>query len=296
MFLYYLPDVAKLDSLAITRFRLDRLLGNSDPVDPSRIGGQPCQKRPPRPDEPAGSPVVGSGYIAGIWRDGCGEIQLDPARQTWVWVPADGERPEYAVGYWTSQPPRPETLLRDDPIDGEQVTLGDGQAWQIPTARLPPYQTRLPLVLKWEGGPERGQVVTQIVPAWKWLWDVAGEVWNRWFAGQVGSTSVDYLLAVRALSANYRVGPVECSALGLLTTPAIEGIFRALIGASLFEEFFATPEGIEALRTAGLIQPKPGAAGEPDPAEKSTAPPDSNTSPGPPADSPNTVPPAPNSL
>lgn len=296
MFLYYLPDVQKLDAGVITRFRLERLLGHSDALDITQIGGQFQQRRPPRSDEPAGIAPVGSGFIAGIWRDGAGEIQLDPARQTWAWVAAEGERPEYAVGFWTDNPPRPATLLRDDPIDGEPVTLGDGQTWQIPTARLPPNKTRLPLVLKWVGGPETGEVVTQVVPAWKWLWDLAADVWNRWFTNQVGATSVDYLMAVRVLGANYRVGPVECSLLGLLTTTGIESTFRALIGASLFEEFFNTPEGIESLRQAGLIQPKPGAAGESDPGAGSPPPPESNISPGLPADSPSTVPPAPNSL
>jgi len=126
----------------------------------------------------------------------------------------------------------PESLARNEQIDGHHVRLGDGQKWLVPVARSMARGSMLPtsLVL----GPE-GEVVREALPKFAQISAKAGRV-ERIFFGQIeGDESEDmdldegFAIAVEALAVNYRIGPVEASTLRLLTDPVATSILRALV-------------------------------------------------------------------
>lgn len=177
-----------------------------------------------------------------------GGLGYHPDRQTWRKIPPvllAGDAPEIFVGFQTDEPPNPEQLARPRRIDGHWLTLGDGNRWHVPAAisiddaadvyrplRRLPTQSRLGDDGKWTSGDVRGDLAE--------LWEIATAFHDTFFGavaegeeGAAASVSFDFAraheAAVAALAVNYRVGPVECDALGLLDVEACGRILQAVI-------------------------------------------------------------------
>lgn len=58
-----------------------------------------------------------------------------PDVQTWRRLPEIEGEPQTALGFWTDDPPTPETLARSRQLRGLLVTLNKGAKWQIPSVR-----------------------------------------------------------------------------------------------------------------------------------------------------------------
>lgn len=148
-----------------------------------------------------------------------------PAAQIWEQSP-DGK---YWVGYEREQPPRPLDLGRAEVVDGHAVTLGDGNEWLIPVGRLAMGGTRFEKRLRL--GPA-GEWVSEVLPAYHELVEQAERIHAFLLAGD-GEASMDDAeaidLAVRLLTLNYRIGRLEASALGLLTTRCVGKVLEAFI-------------------------------------------------------------------
>lgn len=95
-----------------------------------RDSGADWERVAPGPDGEAGTVCS--------WKKG--NPQLDapggiPERFSWTRVP----KTDLWVGHDDSLPPGPVELARKTQLQGTRLTLGDGRAWEIPTARAVPY-------------------------------------------------------------------------------------------------------------------------------------------------------------
>ncbi len=114
------------------------------------------------------------------------------------------------IGLDKIEPPTPEELQRRRMHRGHVLTLGDGQAWEIPVVRRPlDGSTDLPCGYQLSGG----RWLESIKPQFKPLWEEAGEVHR-----DCRELGFDRLLgyALNVLAINYRVGSNEQNLLGLI--------------------------------------------------------------------------------
>ncbi len=159
----------------------------------------------------------------------------DPAALRWV--PAGGG--DWHLGWDADDPPRARDLQRPQPVAGASVTLGDGGAWYCPTARLAPRRRTL---------DDEGRPVDAVLDRHRALWEMAREVWthyhrlSEWMRdrpdlaegeaaaldGAMSRTREEEIL-VECLRTNYRLGPLEVRALGLLDETCEQEILRVLI-------------------------------------------------------------------
>lgn len=125
----------------------------------------------------------------------------------------------------------PADVARPAQVLGHQVQLADGQDWLVPVARLVNGEPGLPTALAcdqegtWKAGP--------VVPRHRALWEAGLQVWELLRGAEEGAVALDLgaqaATAVLALGTNYRLGPGEVSALGLLDTSSLAAALRALI-------------------------------------------------------------------
>ncbi len=172
-----------------------------------------------------------------------GGLGYAPDGQTWRKIPpallAD-EAPPIHVGYFNERRPGPADLERRRTLAGHLVELGDGEKWLCPAAiavdedaeEFNP-QGRLPAVSdvdengKWQTSAVRAELAE--------LWTIATTFFDRFMAGVEveGGIKFDFdgihESAVAAITANYRIGPIECAMLRLLDEHACIEVLQALI-------------------------------------------------------------------
>lgn len=261
-FLYYLP-ASRGSREAVLAAGLGYALGP---------GGPTWAPMAPGPDGQAGV-VLGLSDAAPV--HAAGDVRWTRMAGLAVWL-----------GLLNAAPPGPADLARPEGLPGHRVRLGDGAEWLIPAARLVRGGTLLPQALvRAQGAWTRGDVL----PAWRDLWDGACRVWDALYGGLAAADEAEETdepanpagppkpvrltlsdecdLAVRAIAANYRVGPDEVSALGLLTTTTQLAVLKALVDWPALLDL----------------------------AKKARPPGEAASSPGNGASSPNTDPPSPNS-
>lgn len=142
-------------------------------------------------------------------------------------------------------PPTEGDLRREDSRGGYGITMGDATVWYVPPARRYPEGTFLPSVLRL--APDGESEVREVQPRWKDLWTEIGAFAEPYYAAlnrqgpetgaeeQEEADSVGELAdlplktCIRLLSVNYRVGPPEVNALGLITDDARSKIGLAAI-------------------------------------------------------------------
>lgn len=155
----------------------------------------------------------------------------------------------YWLGHNPASPPTPAELERDDAVDGHFVRLADGNDWLVPVARHYDGSTPLPRPIRWHH--ERGFEPGEVVKRHRDLFAGAQLVWDALMgADESGAYTVntEYDLLAVALGTNYRIGPAEIGALGLLETTNRIDVLRALCDWPAIEE---------------LVKKKEGAAGQP---------------------------------
>ena len=152
------------------------------------------------------------------------------------WAPIPG-KPLW-LGVDPEDLPGPADLVRPWQFDGYDVRLGDGRLWRLPVARAVDGSTTLPRKLAWDGSSwQPGDVL----PLYRELFAAAAAVWDTLLAAGEGKAARVTLsdecdLVTRALACNYRVGPAEVSALGLLTSEVEIEAVRAVIDWPGFTE------------------------------------------------------------
>jgi hypothetical protein len=123
------------------------------------------------------------------------------------------------VGFRMHHMPGPLDLQRRELIGGYETELGDCRKWLIPLIREFAGGTDLPQ--RYALGPN-GEWVTKMLPQYARLWKRACEIHDdieeayRQRRDYVATDGFPFLIDV--LQLNYRIGPHEVSALGLLQT------------------------------------------------------------------------------
>lgn len=157
-----------------------------------------------------------------------------PEKQQWIHVTvADSDG--YWIGWDPEKKPTAELLERDDLVRGRLEELGDGDWWTCPIIRLLQGGIGLPDV--W--GLEGGKIVSRVKPRWNWAWDLSGDVWDFMVADTPIPREQAFTWAAQLLGINYRVGPEECSILGLIGEAEMHLILRAAVNGPLAEKIQA---------------------------------------------------------
>ena len=228
-FLYYLPDVSQAAADAAIATHLLHA------IDPRRRTVRGV----------TGGPDGGAGVIVADAR--IDEVGYFRDRQTWHCMIAE----HVHVGHFTDRPlPGPADLARAKLLDGFDVTLADGNPWHVPVARAWAdldgetflYRNNFPQRSRLD--PETGQWVRgDVLPEYADLWQTAEAWWETRYAAAADAEADEtadavtvrfdfddaHHRAVDALAANYRLGPVEVSLLGLLTESLVVEVLDVLI-------------------------------------------------------------------
>lgn len=190
------------------------------------------------------------------------QVMPGPAGLSGVVVAPDGERAAYCAeeqewreispafgkrrwcGWWNDSPPTPPSLQRAGQLPGKSVRMADGAEWLVPRAyeideggirpMLPAAMRRLP-----SGGWTRGDAL----PAYRELWAVAERIAESFPA------SYRYDDVAIVLGGNYRIGPDEVGALGLLDSAGecaaqVVSVFLDLEGLEAIQKKTAIPGGL----------------------------------------------------
>ena len=242
-FLYFLPNQAGVNEGILKRFKLD------DRFDLAGLSCRQCDRGP------------GGMKGAVIGYDQKRTIGYYPDQQEWHEAPAT----DYWIGRWTDAPILPADLMRQETRPGHEVKLGDGHQWLVPVARLwPSGQSAFPEKLVLGAGDEW---VREPYGPYVELCQNAERVWRRVMidTGLIVSEEIDPRekplddveavgIAIRALSVNYRIGRVEASELGLLTTTD-EGTIIAIL-----EVFVGLPDLVAINKAMEIAKKNDGAA------------------------------------
>lgn len=205
-----------------------------------------------------------------------GRLAYHPEQQEWqAWTTPAGKR--VRIGFYRDAPPNPGILQRRKLLDGPSVELVDERGWQIPIAReawfieddVMRFETRLPQSSRMnaEGKWEEGAVL----PRYARLWEIA----RLWYdairaPGTEASQKVFadiFNLAADVLSANYLVGPAECSLLGLLSFDHAAEVLNACIQRDVLEEVVQKKMLEETEKAPAGAAPTPGSAAANGPAD-----------------------------
>lgn len=179
----------------------------------------------------------GSGVVLAVGLFSGHRIGYFEAKQTWRRIPKSAAW----VGFYTDAPPVPDDLVRDQPLPGGIVTLGDGNEWSVPIARansVTDGQLSSAIAL-----PSRVTIDDDgawrndgIVPRYAELWAAADGFWAAFVVPMAETDdqpeldgTVAYDWALSALQANYRVGKAEVAMLGLFDDVNVARILRILI-------------------------------------------------------------------
>jgi hypothetical protein len=236
------------------------------------------------PDGGAGCVVVDPQRVPlaqhGYWRE----------RQEWVAAPSVASVPSvpFFVGRTNGQPIAPDDLAREQQLPGHWLELADGNKWLVPIARgyrevlpatdhRPPttdepapelrWSCRLPQRLRLDGSGE--WLADCVLDRYAQLWTLAQAAHNvQW--GEPAPEDLALLdgpgtihAAVCALTANYAIGPVEASLLGLLTQELANQIVEALIDVPTILAF---QKKTAAMRAAASSSPPAGSSASAGPA------------------------------
>jgi hypothetical protein len=155
---------------------------------------------------------------------------------------------------FTDNRPTPDELARADVISGQWLTLDDGNAWLIPSARR--FQERDGLLESALNLPQRltlneqgDWVLGGIKARYERLWKLActyGDAWSTALseAQEDSGTCVirldDKVLldtAVEAVKTNYRAGAIELDMLGVFDQEVMWKVLAILIDQGTFESW-----------------------------------------------------------
>lgn len=175
-----------------------------------------------------------------------GKLGWWPEEQTWKRIP----RSEIWCGMFKEDVPTPDSLIRDDTISGEWLTLDDGRRWLIPCARR--FKEHGEDIYPLENLPKRltlnddGEWVPGgIKSRYRKLWDLTcgyADAWSKALQDKAeGGTGVlqipdETLLhtAVEAVKTNYRVGAIELDMLGVFDQEVMWKVLAVLIDEKTF--------------------------------------------------------------
>lgn len=138
-----------------------------------------------------------------------------PDRQTWEKAPGR----EYWIGYYNTEKPGPEDLIRSDTVNGYNVALLDGNKWTIPMGRWvrgDGRDTRLPRLSRYTAD---GWVEGDVLQRYQWIFNLGTrvlEIINGEHEDDI-TWQEQAELCAKLLAVNYHVGPCEIDLLRLIS-------------------------------------------------------------------------------
>jgi len=215
--LYFVPDVPGADEALLRELGLDVLLEGG--YAQCNVAEGPAPKTgvvlAAAPANPEGA-LATAGYY--------------PDRQEWLQAPGK----DYWIGFEKDNRPGPADLERKKLISGHPVKLSDGHTWAVPVARSVNGSSPLPRRLAWDGA---GWIPGGLLEEFKELFAQACAMWDT----LIGAEATDITLtdecntAAMALGLNYRLSPIEISALGLFDTKTEVDVLMAVIDWPMVE-------------------------------------------------------------
>lgn len=177
--------------------------------------------------QPACRQVIANGPDGGtgmIYGERAERVGYEPTAQRWQRIPGT----DCWCGWYTGEAlPEPAALIRREQLAGHAITLGGGHSWLVPVARSvvtsdPTLRWVIQLPQSMELGDDGQWYFGAIVPRYRRLWDIASTWYDQVLRGRISQDEVDVELTVpeaismacEVLQSNYRVGPVELSAMG----------------------------------------------------------------------------------
>lgn len=187
-------------------------------------------------DHPVARETVGPEHRPGlVMRSGSKPGAVTP-ELTWAPAPKRGrDEPPYYVGWETL--PRPEDLIRDEPLRGDHVQFANGMKWLVPKLMLWEPGDELPATWRHalpccvgideDGNPTRGSVQPEYADLFDFGMQVMTVILNR---GDNVSDADVFKFAAAMLSVNYRVSLLELSSrvIGFTEQDAMKVVLSAI--------------------------------------------------------------------
>lgn len=158
------------------------------------------------------------------------QVGYYPEKQTWR------DCGTFWLGYANDAKPGPDSLQRDQIVTGYEQELGDDRIWVAPIVRYPAGNTNLPQSMGIDGA---GQFVESVVSSMQWAWALACDVWDRYVMGDGLQRDEIFGMSVKCLAINYRLGPHEATALGLIDGPKAKEILQAAIAGPMIDDMMS---------------------------------------------------------
>jgi hypothetical protein len=158
---------------------------------------------------------------------------------------SDAQVWENAGAYWVGiedlkAPPGPADLRNPVGMEGRAIALGDGGMWSVPliwkwNPRTCEHDVAVPQRLQRKIIDGRPKMSLEVVPAYRPLTAIAGEVWNSYCMGTPLTVDQVFENATALLGVNYRLGLAEVNLLGLLTVESAQKALSAAIDMESIE-------------------------------------------------------------
>lgn len=164
-------------------------------------------------------------------------------------APFEGMLPEYTedgykwqeiAGCWigTRNDFLPDEISTEYGVPGYMVRLGDNRTWRIPVALIDTPRFSLP---RYESLDEKGEWKWKVQEKYKSMVNMADTIWQSVNESGIFSLEENDVrnICLMALSINYNINDIECSALGLFTQEAYRGIIEAIVDKQGYKEILA---------------------------------------------------------
>lgn len=209
-----------------------------EPDSLPRLGLAHAFERPPESRQVSTGPGGASGVLLAQPPTDLARFVFKADAQTWRRIPGHADT---WVGRWNDEAIGPTELARRDMLSGHSVKLGDGQQWLVPVARAYiedsgelRWYNALPAV--WDVDDEGNWVRGAVEKRYAALWNDAEQAADAFSEGvrQMADGKMPFDMgdhrgaAVRALGANYRLGPAEVGMLGLFSDQTAIMVLDAL--------------------------------------------------------------------
>jgi hypothetical protein len=120
-------------------------------------------------------------------------------------------------------------------VPGYMVKLGDGKQWRVPVALIDTPRFSLP---RFESLDEKGEWKWKVQERYRDMVEMADSLWQSINESGVFSLEESDVrnICLMALAINYNINDIECSAMGLFTQEAYQGIIEAIVDKQGYRE------------------------------------------------------------
>lgn len=214
-FIYFIPNAGSATSKDLAALGLAHVFGKGESYEAGVI------ERGPGGD---------GGLLVRMSGEDLPALSYQSDKQEWIRAGA------WWLGWQKRTLPGPEDLGRDPMLWGHDCILGDERTWVVPALRLideggpvfAKHRYKLAEGGRWKRQPmaEYAALAQHVETLWRYLLQITDDG-DEATPEMSEAELID--IACAALAMNYRVGPVEISALGLLTSESLRSVLHAVV-------------------------------------------------------------------